>query len=61
MAIKTAHDGKTKYKARLVVQGHADKEKTMLVHSSTTLWQWSVRVRTSVAAILSLKVWSQDI
>lgn len=61
MALKTSHEGLLKYKTRLVVQGHTDKEKNILFQISTTLRQWSVRVILSVAATLGPSVWSQDI
>lgn len=50
-----------KHKARHVVQGNEDKEKTFLVHQSSTLKIWYVQIIISFASISNYKLWSQDI
>ena len=48
-------------KARLVVQGHTDREKFNVVHDSTTLHQRSIRIIVSLAGMFGFDVWAHDI
>lgn len=61
LSIKNKDTNEEKFKARFVVQGHTDREKNILVHSSTNLRQSSIRTITALAAIFGLRVWSQDV
>jgi Reverse transcriptase (RNA-dependent DNA polymerase) len=49
------------YKARDVVQGHRDKEKTSMVHHNTTAKQQSTRLLTGLAAIFGFRVCTHDV
>jgi hypothetical protein len=49
------------YKARYVVQGHRDKEKTSMVHHNTTAKQQSTRLLTGLAAIFGFRVCTDDV
>lgn len=49
------------HKESLVAQGHTDKEKPIIVHDSTTLKYWSLRIILSFAGITQYTLWSQDI
>lgn len=48
-------------KARFVVQGHTDAEKSLLVHNSTTLQEGSIRTLISIAVILGMRLWTKDV
>lgn len=61
MDIKMGDDGQTKYKATLVVEGHADAEKNIRVHSSPTLLHISVRIIATTVVALDMQIWSPDI
>lgn len=61
LAVKNKDTGAEIFKARYVVQGHTDKDKNLLVHSSTNLRQSSIRTITALAAIFGFRVWSQDV
>lgn len=61
LCIKNKGTGEEVFKARYVVQGHKDKDKSLLVHHSTNLRQSSLRVLTIMAAIFGFRVWSQDL
>lgn len=60
LSIKNKGTQHEAFKARFVVQGHLDQEKSRLVHHSTNLRQSSIRTLTALAAILGFRVWSQD-
>lgn len=61
LCIKNKGSGGEGFKARFVVQGHRDREKSRLVHTSSNLRQSSVRLLTALAAVLGFRVWSQDV
>ena len=61
LAVKEPGTPQEKCKARLVVQGHTDYEKDILVHASPNVRQSSVRVLVSVASIQKMRLWSQDV
>jgi Reverse transcriptase (RNA-dependent DNA polymerase) len=54
-------NGKEIYKARLCLGGHREFTKGLMVHTTTTLAQSSVRLILAIAAIFGWKVWTQDI
>jgi Reverse transcriptase (RNA-dependent DNA polymerase) len=49
------------YKARFVVQGHRDKQKTSMVHQNTTAKQQSTRLLTGLAAIFGFRICTHDV
>lgn len=61
LAIKNKDTAQELFKARFVVQGHLDKEKSVMVHNSTNLRQSSIRTITALAAIFGFRVWSQGV
>ena len=61
VTIKNVETDTPIHKARFVVQGNKDKEKTQLVHNSTTVRQISARLLITLAAIFGLHVWIHDI
>nr|AHF58602.1 polyprotein [Chondrus crispus] len=61
LAIKNAGTPEEKPKARLVVQGHTDRDKFNVIHDSTALHQRSIRIIVSMAASEKFKIWSHDI
>lgn len=61
LATKNVGSADEKEKARLIVQGHTDREKFNVVHNSTTLHQRSMRIILSIAAMHQFQVWSHDI
>lgn len=61
LAIKNKNTDQELFKARLVVQGHRDKDKHKLVHPTTTLRHSSIRMLTTIAAMFGFRLWSQDV
>ena len=61
VAIKSNADGKIKYKARYVVDGHRDRLKNFMVHGAQTLQSSSKRLLLAMAALLRFDIWSSDI
>lgn len=49
------------HKALFVVQGHTDSGKDLLVHSTNTIRQHSVRLLVAIAAISQFMLWTQDV
>jgi Reverse transcriptase (RNA-dependent DNA polymerase) len=61
ITIKDIGTDKELYKARYVVQGHRDKEKTSMVHQNTTAKQQSTRLLTGLAAKFGFRVCTHDV
>lgn len=61
LAIKNVGSGEEVYKARFVVQGHTDAEKDALVHTSSNLRQYSVRMLIAIATVFGFRLWTQDV
>ena len=61
LSIKNKNTKEEVAKARFVVQGHRDKDKNQLVHTSTNLRHHSIRLLTALAAVFGLRIWSQDV
>lgn len=61
LAIKEPGTDREIWKARLVIGGHKDIEKHIMVRSSTTVQQQSLRMLLALAAIFGWKIWTQDI
>ena len=61
LAIKTSDDGTEVYKARFVLGGHRDKEKSSLVHNATNLRASSIRMLVALATAFGFDIWSTDI
>jgi hypothetical protein len=61
LAIKHQENGSELLKARLVLGGHRDRDKSRVVHSATTLKQSSVRLLLALAGMLDFDIWSTDI
>jgi Reverse transcriptase (RNA-dependent DNA polymerase) len=61
ITIKDVGTNKEIYKARYVVQGHRDKEKTSMVHHNTTARQQSTRLLVGLAAIFGFRVCTHDV
>lgn len=61
LSIKDRNLPTEEYKARLVAQGHRDKDKAYLVHDSTNLRQSSIRTISSLSSIKDFQVWSHDV
>lgn len=60
LAIKHT-DGGDIFKARFVIGGHRDREKSSLVHHSYNLKQSSVKLLLALATILGFEVWDLDV
>lgn len=58
LAIKSAEDGKIKFKARYVSGGHRDRIKDLIVHSAATSQPQSIRILLAVAAMFGFTVWT---
>ena len=61
LSVKNLGTGEEMCKARFVVQGHTDVEKSLLIHNSTTLQKGSIRTLIAIAAISGMRLWTQDI
>lgn len=61
LSIKDKGTPEELYKARFVVQGFSDAENNILVHASTILRQYSIRILISGLAFLNTRIWSQDV
>lgn len=61
LTIKNQNTAQEVFKARFVVQGHPDRNKNILVHTSTNLRQSSIRKLTALAAIFGFCIWSQGV
>ena len=61
LTIKDSGTNKEVYKARYVVQGHADKLKSSLVHDNPTARQFSVKILIGLAAIFGFRLFSTDV
>lgn len=46
------------YKARFVVQGHTDRDKNLIVYTSSTVLQASVRLLVALTAVLGFHLWT---
>lgn len=60
-SIKNKDTKYDKYKARYIVQGHKDREKYKLVHTSTNLRQSSIRLITALTSVYDFEVWMQHV
>lgn len=58
---KNIETNKHTYKSRLVVQGHSDFDKNLLVHCENTIRRKSVLILVSLEAIFNFRIWSQDV
>ncbi len=58
---KDAKTDKERYKARLVIGGHRDRDKSSLVHASPNIRLDSARLLLALASIMGFRVWTQDI
>ena len=61
LALKNAGTGSELSKARYVVQGHRDIDKSYMVHNITNLRQNSTRILISVAGIKAFRIFSYDV
>jgi hypothetical protein len=61
ITIKDIGTERERYKARFVVQGHRDKDKTSMVHHSTTAKQHSTRLLIGLAAIFGCRICTHDV
>lgn len=61
LTIKHKDANKEVFKARFVVQGHLDRQKELLVHSSTTDGHQAAKLLVSLATIFGFRLWSADI
>lgn len=44
-----------------MVQGHADREKDMIIDRASTIRQHSVRIVVTIAAMCGYRLWTQDV
>lgn len=51
----------TRYKARFVLGSHRDRDKHSIVHNSSTLRHYSIRMIMALATILGFDIWSADV
>lgn len=56
LVIKDAETNNPLYKARFVAQGHLNRDKGSIIHTSNTLQQSSVRVLLAIAALFGFRV-----
>lgn len=61
MAIKNVETDEQLYMARVVVQGHTDKEKGLLVNTVNHIRQNSVRLIVTNAETNGFKLWAKDV
>lgn len=61
MDIKDVETNEPDYKERFVAQRHRDREKSVLIHNSTTVRQISIRLLLILAAIFGFRIWSIDV
>jgi hypothetical protein len=60
LTIKYKESGESILRARFVISGHPDREKSRLVHTATTLRHSSLRLLLALAATLDFDVWTVD-
>ena len=61
LAIKNPNTPTERYKARFIVQGHKDREKEFLIHTSKTIRYKNIRLILTISAAMNFEVWSQDV
>ena len=61
LAIKTSEILKALHKARLVIGGHLDKLKALLVHSAQTVQSPTIKLLLTLAEMLEFQIWLTDI
>lgn len=61
LSLKNSESETPMHKARFFVQGHRDREKETLVHTSTTVRHSSVRMICSLASTYGFRIWSHDV
>ena len=62
LAIKQPGTTNERYKARFVVQGHKDREKEYIVHTSRTIRHKNIRIMLTITASLDeYTIWLQDV
>lgn len=60
-SIKTDQDGNTKFKRRLVMQGHKDPDKGSIVTEAPTVLRASIRIILTLIPTLEFEFWSRDV
>lgn len=62
LAIKQPGTQNERYKERFVVQGHRDREKDLIVHTSRTVRHRNIRLMACIASMFPKhKIWLQDV
>ena len=61
LAIKTTEDGEVKFKARCVIGGHRDKDKSLMLRTATTLQPQSVRLLLALSNMHDIDIWTSDV
>jgi transposase InsO family protein len=61
LTVKNVETDRPVFKARLVVGGHRDREKSTLVHDSQTVRASAVRMLLAMAACFDFEIWSTDV
>lgn len=61
LALKDLEKEEPVFKARFVLQGHKDREKSALLHASTNMRQPSIKVMTAISAIYGFALLSTDV
>lgn len=61
ISIKDPNTKEERYKASFVMQGHLDKDKPYLVHTSPNLRQEAVRMLFAITSLMGFELWTQYI
>lgn len=61
ITIKDVETDNPIYKARYVMHGHKDRDKSSLVHDATTANQSSTKMLVSIAALFGFRLWTEDV
>lgn len=61
LALNNSGTNKLTYKARLVVKGHFDKYKDLIVNNANIIRQNFILMIIDISAVFGFQVWSQDV
>lgn len=59
--MKREQDGKDVKKARLVIMGHMDPDKPLVVNEAPTVWKSSIRLFLTFSRAYQFSLWTRDV